>query len=164
MITLLTGGIKSGKSTMALDIAQKEFIQKRFLATAQASDPEMAEKIRLHQLERGKDFVTYEEPIEIQHYFQDDTILDCITLWVANLFDQNIEDQGLDRIDRFIAQLPTRGIIVTNETGLGNIGFESLTRKYNNLLGLVNQRLARASDRVVFMVSGIPMIVKGEPL
>ena len=160
MRTLITGGVKSGKSSYALAIAESEFMERHFLATAVAFDDEMRDKIRRHREERAGSYVTIEEPIDIDRYLRDDLIVDCIPMWLGNLMHHGRTSEATAIVGRMIDRMPERIVIVTNETGLGNIAFDESARRYNNLLGLVNQRLARAVDRVLLMVSGCPVVVK----
>jgi adenosylcobinamide kinase/adenosylcobinamide-phosphate guanylyltransferase len=87
-------------------------------------------------------------------------VVDCIPVWLNNLFYNKIEDRAFEILGRFIAAFPESLILVTNETGMGNIGMDKMTRSYNDLLGRTNQRLAAACDRVVLMVCGCPLTVK----
>jgi adenosylcobinamide kinase/adenosylcobinamide-phosphate guanylyltransferase len=161
MITLITGGVKSGKSSYALKLAEEEFTERFLLATAVPFDGEMREKIRRHREERAGRFETVEEPVAIDKALRNDMIVDCIPVWLNNLFYNKIEDRAFEILDRFIAAFPKNLVIVTNETGMGNIPMDAATRAYNDLLGKVNQRLAAACGRVVLMVCGLPLTVKG---
>ena len=161
MITLITGGVKSGKSTYALKLAEEEFTERFLPATAVPFDGEMREKIRRHREERAGRFETVEEPLYIDKALRNDMIVDCVPVWLNNLFYNKIEDRAFEILGRFIGSLPENLVIVTNETGMGNIAMDPATRAYNNLLGGINQRLAAASGRVVLMVCGIPLTVKG---
>lgn len=161
MVTLVTGGVKSGKSAYALRLARTEFRNPAFLATAVPFDEEMREKIRRHQAERGNAFSLVEEPIEIHRALRDEMVLDCVPLWLNNLFYHNIQHRASEILEGLIQALPQNLIIVTNETGMGTISLDPLTRSYNDLLGRVNQRLAAVADRVILMVCGIPLTLKG---
>lgn len=170
-ITLITGGIRSGKSRYALSLTQKMNGQKIFIATAQAFDESMSVKIKKHQEERGEGFITIEEPIYLAKAMsavpQSDVILiDCLTLWVNNLLYYFKEDTGKIRqqFDLFLDVLakPTRQIvIVTNEIGLGVTPENELTRTFIDELGFINQRVAQLSDEVIMMIAGLPQFIKG---
>lgn len=162
MRTLITGGVKSGKSSYALSLAETEFEARHFLATAVAFDDEMRAKIVAHQDERAGRFDTVEEPFEIDRYLCEQLVIDCIPMWIGNLIHHGREHDVLPILGRLIDHLPHQVIIVTNETGMGNIPFDDATRRFNALLGKVNQRLALAVDRVLLMVSGYPVVVKAE--
>ncbi len=167
---LVTGGVKSGKSSRALQLARLEFTRPGiFIATAEVLDDEMRARVAAHRGERllsdgSPEFLTVEEPLEIHRiavrYPGQSAILDCVTLWVNNLVHYRRESDFSFILDAFIATLPEECVIVTNETALGNIPFDELTRRYNLLLAEANRRLAAAVDRVDLMVSGIPVRVK----
>lgn len=161
MRTLITGGVKSGKSSYALKVAEKEFPLLRFLATAEAFDDEMREKIRLHRLERSGRWETVEESVEIDRAVAEYQILDCIPMWLNNLYFRNRQSEWPAILDRLLAVLPHDIVIVTNETGMGTIPADLLSRRYHADLGMVNKRLGQACDRVVLMVAGLPLVVKG---
>ena len=172
MRTLVTGGVKSGKSSHALALARTEFTgRKIFLATAEICDDEMAERVARHRSERrlgdGTDeFETIEEPVRIDRVFESVSdasrglLIDCLPMWVNNLMHYGREDEFDTILDAFLASWPPDCVAVTNETGLGNIPFDEYTRRYNRLLAAANIRFANAADRVILMVSGIPLRIK----
>jgi len=168
MRTLLTGGVKSGKSSRALFLGRDEFPKPYyFIATSESIDEEMAERIRIHRAERGTEFTTIEEPLRIDQAIQEaieggagGVILDCLPLWVNNLMYRERIDQFHSILEAFISAPLDHVVVVTNETGLGNIPFDPETRRYNLLLAEANRTLAAAYDRVEFLVSGIPLKVK----
>lgn len=172
MIILITGGVKSGKSTHALNIAIKKWKPApnkpiSFIATAEALDNEMKLRIAKHQEERAKlagagSFATIEETLELDKAIiaaGQRAVIDCIPMWINNLIYYKREDNFHAILDGLIKEMKDC-IIVTNETGLGNIPFDEATRRYNLLLAEANRKIAAAADRVLFMVSGIPMRVK----
>ena len=160
MKTLITGGVKSGKSSHALILA-KDFTEPRFfLATAEAFDEEMREKIARHKAERRERFTTIEEPIAIHERLHDNMILDCIPLWLNNMFHYGRESEIDGTIEALVGRLPANIVIVTNEVGMGFVPADVLSRRYGNILGRVNARLASACDQVILMVSGIPLSIK----
>ena len=164
MITLITGGVKSGKSSRALELARKQFQKPiHFIATAEALDEEMRIRIARHREERGEDFETYEEPVDIDKAIitaGSNTVLDCIPVWVNNLIYYNRESEFSIILAAFLFNISRNCIVVTNETGLGNIPFDETTRRYNTLLAEANRKIAAVADVVEFMVSGIPLKVK----
>ncbi len=161
MKSLLTGGVKSGKSSRALALAGDFPPGERFfLATATAFDDEMAERIRRHREERAGAFITIEEPIAIDAALRPSMIVDCIPMWLNNLFFQGREGEWEAILSRFIAAMPADIVIVTNETGMGVIPADPMTRRYGLTLGLINARLAAAVDRVELLVAGLPLRVK----
>ena len=167
-LILITGGIRSGKSSFALDLARERCAgEKCFIATAEALDEEMRVRIKRHQEERGTDFYTVEEPLDLagavaraQEKFPL-ILIDCLTLWVNNLlFYQKASDTFLKTIEARQSDM----IIVTNEIGLGVIPENPLARRFIDELGFLNRYVAQQSDEVYFMVSGIPQCIKGETL
>jgi adenosylcobinamide kinase/adenosylcobinamide-phosphate guanylyltransferase len=174
MIILISGGIKSGKSRRALDIALQEWraspeLPVSFIATAEALDDEMKLRIKRHQTERlGLGFSTIEEPLELDRALAaagQRALVDCLALWVNNIMYYKREDDFPRLLDSSISNMKDwrtgkSVIVVTNETGLGNVPFDETTRRYNLLLAEANRRIAAAADRVEFMVSGIPLRVK----
>lgn len=163
MKTLVTGGVKSGKSTRALEIARSFGPRVGFIATATGFDDEMRERIRRHRDERESRFVTVEEPIRIDRALGlagQAVLLDCIPLWLNNLFFEDREAELDGILSAFIQNLPSDIVIVTNETGMGVIPADPLSRRYGMALGRVNAELARACDAVELMVSGISLRIK----
>jgi adenosylcobinamide kinase/adenosylcobinamide-phosphate guanylyltransferase len=170
---LIIGGAKSGKSRIALDICEKLGGKKIFMATAQALDDEMKNRIQRHQEERSDDWVTVEEPINIteklQEFDRSDNVilLDCLTLWLNNLF--MAYEESLERvhgsINALIEQLSqAKGmiVIVSNEVGMGIVPENDLARLYRDVAGSLNQRIAQVSHKVVAVMVGIPIVLKDE--
>jgi len=169
---LITGGVKCGKSRYALERAGETAGDKVFLATAEALDVDMKQKIAMHQLERDGSFVTVEETIYLAKSLAGLTrqpeliLIDCLTLWVCNLihhFDDLNEVQQQKQL--FLDQLQlinTNVIIVTNEVGLGVVGDNHLSRKYVDEIGTLNQEVAQVCDEVIMVVSGLPQVIKGQ--
>jgi len=166
---LVTGGARSGKSRYALARALAHPAPRAFIATAETRDGEMAARIALHRAERGGDFATIEEPLALGDAVARAgrtaavVVVDCVTVWVANLLaaappDAEVEAAIADVAAR-IATSPAPTIVVTNEVGSGIIPFEAETRRYRDVLGTANQRLAEAIDEVVLMVAGRPLFV-----
>lgn len=167
---LITGGCRSGKSRLALTLAQNISGEKLYLATAEALDSEMKERIGKHQRERGAEWKTHEEPIDLAPLFKKlenrsgVLILDCLTLWISNLMVKGQEhDFILKEADRLIGQsekMQCQVIVVTNEVGAGIVPDNKLARDYRDLVGEINQRFAQRFDEVIQMVSGIPVVLK----
>ena len=169
---LITGGVRSGKSRLALTLA-KEFTQPRiFIATAQAFDPEMKQRIERHQKERNSDFTTLEEPLYLSKVIDNllpnsIAIIDCLTFWMNNLLYhfKNDETQIMDQIDLFIHSLKKSSaniIIVSNETGWGIIPPNEISRQFIERTGFVNQTIAAVCDEVILTVAGLPHWMKGK--
>jgi adenosylcobinamide kinase / adenosylcobinamide-phosphate guanylyltransferase len=151
-LTLLIGGARSGKSSLALRLAEGEVV---FIATAEAGDAEMAERIDAHRAERPPSWQTVEAPIDLAAALRDAppdacVIVDCLTLWVANTMDE----QPAREAAALAAGRPGRTIVVTNEVGLGIVPDNELARTYRDLLGRVNAIWADAADRVLLVVAG----------
>jgi adenosylcobinamide kinase/adenosylcobinamide-phosphate guanylyltransferase len=168
VIVLITGGIKSGKSRRALDIAREEWkvspaAPVSFIATAEALDDEMKLRIKKHQEERmGLGFITIEEPLELDRAIAGAlprALVDCLPLWVNNVMYYKREDDFSRLLDASIQNMKDC-IVVTNETGLGNVPFDEETRRYNLLLAEANRKIAAAADRVELLISGIPVRIK----
>ena len=165
---LITGGVKSGKSRFALKIAREiEKGEKIFIATARPIDEEMEDKIEKHEKERGSDFQTVEEPIHLgdtlKKINQSTVVIDCLTLWLSNLFFEVRESEKLFEIESFIQALKEFGgniIIVTNEVGWGIIPESETSRNYQAELGRLNQEVAEICDVVYVLISGIPSKIK----
>lgn len=170
-LILVTGGARSGKSARAITAAMKYPIGRRyFIATGEARDDEMTRRIARHRDDRDADFITIEEPVEVAAALQaiehraDIVVLDCLTLWVANLMDRAIDDDHIATLvqDLVVAVARSRfdTIIVSGEVGSGIVPDNALARRYRDLLGWTNQRVARAADGVVMMVAGYPLTLK----
>ncbi|MBN2875791.1 MAG: bifunctional adenosylcobinamide kinase/adenosylcobinamide-phosphate guanylyltransferase [Spirochaetales bacterium] len=157
---LITGGVKSGKSRRALEVAASFPANRWFLATATPFDDEMAARIERHQAERDASFTTVEEPLRIDEAVKNHMVLDCVPMWLNNLFFAGRETDWEPILERLISRLPENIVIVTNETGMGVIPADPLSRRYGVALGIANARLAAAMDRVELMVAGIPLRVK----
>jgi len=168
----VTGGCRSGKSRYALHYANQHFSKKLFMATCEALDEEMARRIENHKKVRGPEWQTIEEPVEIvskiNEYGADGKVIliDCLTLWLYNLLmrwdnDLRIMEETEKLIDS-LKKSPTSSILVSNEVGMGIVPADPLSRRYRDLLGTMNQRIAEALDTVIFMVSGIPLFLKGK--
>lgn len=160
MRTLVTGGIKSGKSSHALALARDFPAPRSFLATAEVFDEELALRVGRHRAERGELFRTIEEPLLIHEKLADNMILDCLTLWVNNVIYYEKEAEFEGWLSALVAGLPANIVVVTNEVGMGFVPADPLSRRYGLLLGRANAALAAACDRVVLMVAGIPLVVK----
>ncbi|MBI3307145.1 MAG: bifunctional adenosylcobinamide kinase/adenosylcobinamide-phosphate guanylyltransferase [Candidatus Omnitrophica bacterium] len=175
-VTLVTGGIRSGKSRFALELAKGKFPGiKTFLATAQPLDEEMKQRIAKHQEERGSEFLAVEEPVYLSRAIQKAAesspliLVDCLTLWMNNLI-YHLGNDSLEmknEIRLFLECLeskPASIILVTNEIGWGLVGENPLSRCFVDSLGSLNQEAARLSDEVILMVSGIAQYVKRQEI
>jgi len=171
-LIFITGGCRSGKSQFAQDYANRHFQKKLYLATCEAFDEEMVKRIEDHKKRRGSDWQTVEEPIKIaeairQHENDMEVILlDCMTLWLSNLLIRQESDHEImnevDKLIDTIKQGQVSFIIVSNEVGMGLVPVEPLGRRFRDLAGMANQKIAEVAQTVVFMVSGIPIFLKGK--
>jgi adenosylcobinamide kinase/adenosylcobinamide-phosphate guanylyltransferase len=176
-ITLILGGARSGKSSPAQRLAEATGKPVTFLATAQALDEEMRQRIQKHRIERPADWETLEIPCDIAVHVpqikSDVIILDCVTLLVSNLLMQFVKGDEVDAapylqaVQKEIEELITiirekdqDWFIISNEVGLGLVPPYQMGRVYRDALGWANQRLAREADKVIFMVAGIPTTIK----
>ncbi len=170
-VTLVLGGVRSGKSRFALEIAARSSAV-CFVATARASDDEMRGKIARHRAERPPHWQTLEEPLDLAdaitgHEGQTDlALVDCLTLFAANLMETHGEDAAAieDRMAalcRAIENARCSIVLVSNEVGSGIVPAYQAGRRFRDLLGELNQRIAAIADRVVLMVAGLPLAVKG---
>ena len=167
---LITGGCRSGKTRHALTLSEEFPGAKFYVATAQALDGEMEERIARHQKERGPEWITVEEPLGLLTVLREKgqtegvLLVDCLTLWICNLLMQEeTRDSILKRLEGFLsecARSPISLIIITNEVGAGIVPENKLSRDFRDIAGEVNQRVASAFDQVVHMVSGIPTVIK----
>jgi adenosylcobinamide kinase/adenosylcobinamide-phosphate guanylyltransferase len=170
-VTLVLGGVRSGKSRYAQQLAE----QSRhvvFVATAKITDDEMNAKITRHREERPKEWLTVEEPLELAKVLveQEPTceviVVDCLTIFAANLMEAVGEDSAAleSRIEEVCAALRTiqcNVVLVSNEVGSGVVPAYPLGRRYRDLLGGINQKVAAIADDVVLMVAGLPLALKG---
>lgn len=120
----------------------------------------MRDRIERHKAERASSFSTIEEAIDIDVAVRQRMIVDCIPMWLNNLFYRGREADWEAILGRFIARWPSDVVVVTNEIGMGVIPADPLSRRYGIALGLANARLAAAADRVELMVAGIPLRIK----
>ncbi len=168
----ITGGGRSGKSRYALDYANRNFSKKLFLATSEPLDEEMVQRIENHKKVRGPEWQTIEEPVEIVNKIKQCggdgkvILIDCLTLWLYNLLMRWDNDlRIIEETTKLIGSLkrsPASCILVSNEVGMGIVPADPLSRRYRDLLGAMNQKIAEAFDTVILMVSGIPLFLKGK--
>ena len=172
-LILVIGGASSGKSAVALELAVKGVTRgmaRAFVATGQALDDEMAQKIQRHRVSRGAGWDTEEIPVDLVAWFQKNgpayrtIVLDCLTLWLSNLRERGVPD---DRVPELVSALvqairatATRVVVITNELGLGLVPMEASDRRFRDLAGQVNQQVAAEADAVYFVMGGLPARIK----
>jgi adenosylcobinamide kinase/adenosylcobinamide-phosphate guanylyltransferase len=164
-VTLVLGGARSGKSRYAEAlIGERPAV---YIATATAGDEEMAARIRAHRARRGTNWITREAPLDLAAALAADdragrpVLVDCLTLWLSNLLlagrDPAAEATALiERLPRLAAPI----VFVANEVGLGIVPENDLARRFRDAAGRLNQDLAAAADRVVFVAAGLPLTLK----
>lgn len=168
-IILVTGAARSGKSQYAERRSGEMGKRRLYIATAQAKDEEMSERIADHQKRRGKEWTTIEEPLELAEALTaqrgkiDCALVDCLTLWISNLLIGRDGKYAMEKVEQLLETLPALDfsvLLVTNEVGWGIVPDNPLARKFRDLTGWTNQRIAQAADEVILMIAGVPMIVK----
>ena len=168
-ITFITGGTRSGKSSYAQKLAESLSETPVYLATARIWDDDFRLRIERHQNDRGPHWINIEEEKKISACSVDGktVLLDCITLWLTNIFFDNQfdTDRSLEEAksewNRFIQKDMTL-IVVSNELGMGIHPIEESARKFADLQGWMNQYIAQQSEEVFLMISGIPVKIKGK--
>ncbi|WP_089605003.1 bifunctional adenosylcobinamide kinase/adenosylcobinamide-phosphate guanylyltransferase [Acinetobacter piscicola] len=171
MMQLILGGARSGKSRLAEQTAIQSAKPVIYIATAQAYDDEMRQRITHHQSQRPSEWKVIEEPLFLADCLQKNDavgqviLIDCLTLWMSNLLmhsDPDLQTNQCLNLLALLPQLQSEIILVSNETGLGVIPMGEITRKFVDESGRLHQQLGQIVDKVVFCVAGFPMILKGE--
>ena len=161
-LTMLLGGARSGKSALAVRLAVETGRSVTFVATGEARDAEMAARIDAHRRERPTAWTTLEEPLDLRGALErapeaDTVVVDCLSLWVANLLERGLEP---DDVAEVAAGRAAPTIAVSNEVGLGIVPATELGRVFRDLLGRVNAAWVDASDRALFVVAGRALELK----
>ena len=172
-ITFVIGGCRSGKSRYALDLAGRLSENKKiFIATCLPQDEEMRQRVNRHQKDRGKTWITLEVPIDLPEAITQNSsrgnviLVDCLTLWINNLLTMTqkvSEDEVIGSVDNLTRALQTVKcpvILVSNEVGTGIVPENRLARQFRDIMGITNQRVAACAHGVIWMVAGIPVIIK----
>jgi adenosylcobinamide kinase / adenosylcobinamide-phosphate guanylyltransferase len=161
-MAFLIGGARSGKSTLALRRAA-DAAAVVFIATAEARDEEMAERIERHRRERPSDWQLVEEPMRVREAIEaarpeSCVVLDCVSLWISNLLEAGWADDAVvaeaKKAARAAADRPGLSVIVSNEVGLGVVPMTALGRRYRDVLGRANSAFAAGADEALFVVAG----------
>lgn len=169
-IVFIIGGSKSGKTGFALAQASSHQGKKAYIATAEALDEEMHERIKRHRSERGVLWDTHEEPLNIADVLREidgqyrAIVIDCLTLWLSNVMHSSADIEH--ETEKFIDILRNKKkgshiYIVSNEVGTGIVPGNELAREFRDLAGIMNQQVAKASDEVFMVAAGIPIKIKG---
>ena len=160
---LLLGGARSGKSVLAVRLAQSWAGPVVFVATAQARDADMAGRIEQHRRDRPAGWTTVEEPVELARVLMDAPadaflVVDCLSLWVSNLMEAGWEGERIEDAARAAADIlsarESPSVVVSNEVGLGVVPATELGRSYRDVLGRVNAAFAAAADSALLIVAG----------
>lgn len=172
-IALVGGGARSGKSDFALALARVRGPRRVFVATGQAFDDEMRERIAAHVRTRGPDFRTVEEPLALADCLRelrdvDVVVVDCLTLWLSNLL---LRDEPLAAIAARVGDLahvlersPFHAILVTNEVGMGVVPESALGRAFRDAVGATHQRLAEVADEIYLAILGSVLRIRPAPV
>jgi adenosylcobinamide kinase / adenosylcobinamide-phosphate guanylyltransferase len=172
MKTLVLGGVRSGKSRLAEEMAAASGLAVSYIATAEAGDAEMRARIEAHQARRPRGWQSHEEPIKLAQVLEQQAransclLVDCLSLWVTNLLlaaDPACAEREIDALFEFLPACPGELIMVSTESNLGVVPMGELSRRYCDRLGLLHQDVARLSDRVILTVAGLPHYLKGAP-
>jgi adenosylcobinamide kinase / adenosylcobinamide-phosphate guanylyltransferase len=165
-LTLVLGGARSGKSRFAEDLIAALPPPWAYVATAEAGDEEMAERIKAHRARRGASWRTIEAPRGLGDAIVSchplPILVDCLTLWLSNLLLAQIDiDVEVACLERALEAAAAPVVLVANEVGSGIVPDHMLGRKFRDLQGALSQRIAARADRVVLMVAGLPLSLKG---
>jgi len=164
---LVLGGARSGKSAYAQRLAEAAAPQRIYLATGEAHDPEMAERIARHRTERGAGWTTREAPLALIEALGEEArpgrvaLVDCLTLWLSNLMLAGRDAEAeAEKLVAGIRALAGPVIFVSNEVGLGIVPENALARKFRDVQGRANRRIASACDVVMLVSAGLPTLLK----
>jgi adenosylcobinamide kinase/adenosylcobinamide-phosphate guanylyltransferase len=173
MITLILGGVRSGKSGLAENLAADSGRAVTYIATATASDESMAERITQHRERRPRGWSNVEEPLQLAQAIDDADreggclLVDCLSIWMTNLLIAE-DDTRLDREVRALLErlqeIEGDLILVSSETSMGIVPMGDLSRQYCDRIGLLHQRVAEIAERVILAVAGLPHVLKGDPI
>ena len=165
-IILITGGARSGKSVRAEARARAFAGKPVYIATAEALDAEMAERIARHRARRGDAWLERETPLELVAALDETDdggarLVDCLTLWLSNLLHAGRDwTSATAALADALARQRSPVVLVTNEVGLGIVPDNALARRFRDAAGIMNQTIARAADEVEFVVAGLPVRIK----
>lgn len=167
-LTFVLGGARSGKTALALREALARPATRRIMiATAESLDSEMAERIARHRAERGEDWVTVEAPRRLAEAVAglvqgDVAVIDCLTLWITNLMMDGADmAAAVAELVAALAASPAELIVISNEVGQGIVPDNALARRFRDQAGWAHQAVAAAADRVVLVVAGLGLTLKG---
>ncbi|MFT3986571.1 bifunctional adenosylcobinamide kinase/adenosylcobinamide-phosphate guanylyltransferase [Aestuariivirga sp.] len=164
-VTLVLGGARSGKSRHAEALGSSYAGRRIYIATAENTDAEMADRIARHRAGRGEGWDTVEAPLDLASAIASAkapfVLVDCITVWLGNLMHHNRDLAAeLDVLCQMLAAVQTRVVIVSNEVGLSVVPENRMARAFRDAQGIANQRIAELADEVVFVAAGLPLLLK----
>lgn len=166
-VALILGGARSGKSRRALSLAEPTSPRRIFLATAEAFDAEMADRIARHKQERDGTWETVDAPRDLPAAIARSTcpdrvvVADCLTLWASNLLLADADmDAATGALDAAVAAAAGPLVLVSNEVGLGIVPDNALARRFRDVAGLINQTVAARAGLVLFVAAGLPLTLK----
>ena len=168
-LTLVLGGARSGKSRFAEQVVMASPAPWIYVATAEPFDAEMTARIAEHRTRRGGQWQTMEAPLDLAGAIAGapaaaPVLVDCLTLWLNNLMFNNRDiDAETERLEAALAARKASTVLVSNEVGSGIVPDNAEARRFRDLQGRLNQRIAARADRVVLLVAGLPVFVKGLP-
>jgi adenosylcobinamide kinase / adenosylcobinamide-phosphate guanylyltransferase len=168
-LTLVLGGARSGKSRYAEGLLTSLPSPWIYLATAEARDAEMAERIAAHRTRRGTGWQTIEAPHDLALAIEAASagapvLVDCLTLWLSNRMLAEVDvDTEIGHLEAALDRRAGPVVLVSNEVGFSIVPDNALARRFRDLQGRLNQRIAARADRVVLVVAGLPLIMKGQP-
>ena len=172
-LTFLIGGARSGKSTLAVQLGEHHGGAVHFIATAEPFDDDLRERVERHRAERPPSWTTAEVPVELPAAIADAppeafVIVDCLTVWLANLLVHVIDPQRRARYEHdMVAALRERAatkspvVVVSNEVGQGIVPDNAMARAFRDHAGLLHQKVAAVADEVYFVTAGLPQKLKG---
>ena len=169
LVTLVLGGARSGKSRYAESLVEALPPPWIYLATAEARDTEMEQRIAAHRARRDGRWQTVEAPHDLAGALRATpteaaVLVDCLTLWLSNrLLAEADMDREIERLEAALVEQKDTVVLVSNEVGAGIVPDNALARRFQDLQGTLNQRIAARASRVVFMVAGLPLQLKGTP-
>jgi adenosylcobinamide kinase / adenosylcobinamide-phosphate guanylyltransferase len=164
-VTLVLGGARSGKSRFAEELAERSGPLRTYIATAEAFDGEMQSRIDQHKTRRGEGWQTIEAPLaltdELAACGSPVVLIDCLTLWISNLMfrDRDVASE-IDLLCAALVRVSGHVILVSNEVGMGIVPENALSRRFRDMQGLANQKVAAVADAVHFVAAGLPLTLK----
>ena len=168
-VTLVLGGARSGKSRYAEALFARHPDARLYVATGQAGDAEMAERIRRHRAQRGESWRTIEAPLDLVSALEAQgrpgaaILVDCLTLWLSNLMGAGRDvERARDGLVAWLRNSPCPIVLVSNEVGFGIVPDNEIARRFRDHAGRLNQEVASVADAVVLVAAGLPLALKGD--